>query len=245
MLSATSQESSSIMRYFAILAWAFLFSSASAEEKFKELFNGHDLAGWEGDERIWSVEDGFLTGRTGGDVKLQHNTFAIWTGGEVDDFELRVEFRLEGDNNSGVQYRSRRFPEKGPFSVVGYQADIHPAANYTGMLYDEGGRGIVAERGQQVTLGADESKEVKPLPGKVEAADLGKWNKLEVKAVGNRLVHKLNGKTTVDVTDNDPKNAEARGILALQVHAGPPMKVQFKSVRLKPLKTQERKADSK
>lgn len=204
-------------------------------EGFKELFNGRDLAGWEGDEAIWTVEEGLLTGRTTDETKLPHNTFAIWTGGEVDDFHLVAEFRLEGDNNSGVQYRSQRNPKNGKFSIVGYQADIHPAANWVGMLYDEGGRGIAAERGQRVTLKEGDAKDVKQDKSKPAPVDLTEWNTLEVIARGNRLLHKLNGKTTVEVVDEDPKNAEARGLLALQVHAGPPMKVQYKSVRLKPL----------
>jgi hypothetical protein len=233
------------MRYLAIIISILLVSSVRAEEKFKELFNGKDLTGWDGDKRIWSVQDGLLTGQTTSDTKLEHNTFCIWTGGEVSDFELEAVFRLEGDNNSGVQYRSQKNPKNGPYSIVGYQADIHPAPNYLGMLYDEGGRGIAAEHGQQVTLGPGDAKEVKPLPGKVEAADLSKWNKLEVKAVGNHLIHKLSGEVTVDVTDNDPKNAEAKGLLALQVHAGPPMKVQYKSVRLKRVSAEKGKPADK
>ncbi|HEX6962658.1 MAG TPA: DUF1080 domain-containing protein [Lacipirellula sp.] len=221
------------------ISFASTVRAEEADKGFQELFNGRDLAGWDADERIWSVEDGLLTGQTTADTKLDHNTFAIWTGGEVDDFVLVAEFRLEGDNNSGVQYRSQRNPDasKGKYSIVGYQADIHPAPNYTGMLYDEGGRGIAAERGQQVTLGPDNAKEVKQVvpPEKLKAIDLSKWNKIRVTARGNRLVHKINGKQTVKVIDKDPKNAEARGLLALQVHAGPPMKVQFRSVKLKRL----------
>lgn len=208
------------------------------ETEFKELFNGRDLAGWEGDERIWRVEDGLLTGQTTPETKLKANTFAIWTGGEVADFQLKVVFRLEGDNNSGVQYRSQRNPKGGEYSLVGYQADIHPAANYVGMLYDEGGRGIAAERGQRVALAIDGEKQTEPLLEKAELkpVKLGEWTTLEVIARGNRLVHKINGETTVEVTDNDPENMELKGLLGLQVHAGPPMKVQYKSVKLKRLK---------
>jgi hypothetical protein len=233
------------MRFLLAMLVLCVVSSVRADEadsKFKELFNGRDLAGWEADEQIWSVEDGLLTGQTTPDTKLEHNTFAIWKDGEVDDFHLIAEFRLEGDNNSGVQYRSKRNPDKGKYSIVGYQADIHPAANYVGMLYDEGGRGIAAERGQRVTLGPNDSKDLKPQSGKLEPVDLTKWNKLEVIAKGNRLVHKLNGKETIELIDNDPKNAEAKGLLALQVHAGPPMKVQYKSVRLKSLKPEKDQA---
>ena len=224
------------MKYFALVASLILVSAANAEEEYKELFNGRDLTGWEGDKRLWSVQDGLLTGQTTAETKIEKNTFCIWTGGEVGDFELEATFRLEGDNNSGVQYRSKKYPKNGPYAIIGYQADIHPAPNYLGMLYDEGGRGIAAERGQKVTLGPGEAKDVKPLKVKDEAPKLSEWNKLEVRAVGNHLVHKLNGEVTVDVTDNDPENAEAKGLLALQVHAGPPMKVQFKSIKLRPLK---------
>jgi hypothetical protein len=223
----------------SLLCIALIVAAAPlhAEEEFVELFNGKNLDGWKGDSKVWSVEDGLLTGKSpeAKEDKLQSNTFAIWDGGEVGDFELIAEFRLEGDNNSGVQYRAQPNPKNGPFSIVGYQADIHPAANYTGMLYDEGGRGIAAERGQQVTLKADDKKEVKPLDGKFDAVELSDWTTLEVKAVGNHLVHKINGDVTVDVTDEDPKNAEAKGLLALQVHAGPDMKVQYRSIKLKKL----------
>ena len=222
----------------SLLCIAMIIAAAPlhAEEKFVELFNGKNLDGWKGDDKVWSVEEGLLTGKSPAakEDKLQANTFAIWDG-EVGDFELVAEFRLTGDNNSGVQYRSQPNPKNGPYSIVGYQADIHPAANYTGMLYDEGGRGIAAERGQQVTLKADDQKEVKALEGKFDEVDLSDWTTLEVKAVGNHLVHKINGDVTVDVTDEDPKNAEAKGLLALQVHAGPDMKVQYRSIKLKKL----------
>lgn len=224
------------MRYLAAILVVLSFSLASrAEEKTEELFNGRDLSGWDADPRVWRVEDGLLVGRTTPETKLQHNTFAIWTGGEVGDFHLEVVARLTGDNNSGVQYRSQRNPKNGKHSIVGYQADLHAAPNYTGMLYDEGGRGIAAERGQQVILGPENAKEVQPLEVKLQPVKLDDWTTLEVIAQGNRLVHKINGEVTVDVTDNDPENAEARGLLALQVHAGPPMKVEFKSVKLKRL----------
>jgi hypothetical protein len=235
------------MRYLLASLSLCLFATSHAADnpakrdaEMKDLFNGKDLTGWEGDESIWRVEDGFITGQTTPESKLAANTFLIWTGGEVADFHLVAEFRLEGDNNSGVQYRSQRNPDKskGKYSVVGYQADIHPAPNYTGMLYDEGGRGIAAERGQKVILQTGDKKDIEQLvaPDKLEPIDLTKWNKLEVIAQRNQLTHKINGKETAVIMDEDPKNAESKGILALQVHAGPPMKVQFKSIKLKALK---------
>jgi len=230
------------MRYLLALLPLCVFATSHAADtaakpdaEMKELFNGRDLTGWEGDDSIWRVEDGLLTGQSTPDSKLKANTFLIWTGGEVDDFVLEAEFRLEGDNNSGVQYRSQRNPDKskGKYSVIGYQADIHPAENYIGMLYDEGGRGIVAERGQQAIIAADGKKEIKPMDVNVEPVDLTKWTTLEVIAKGNRLIHRINGEVTVDVTDDEKAHADARGKLALQVHAGPPMRVQYKSIKLK------------
>jgi hypothetical protein len=221
-----------------LLCLALILAAAPlhADEEFVELFNGKDLKGWKGDAKVWSVEDGLLTGTSPAakEDKLKANTFAIWDG-EVGDFELIAEFRLAGDNNSGIQYRSQPNPKNGPYSIVGYQADIHPAAKYVGMLYDEGGRGIAAERGQKVTLKPDGERDVKPLDGKFDPVDLSEWTTLEVKAVDNRLIHKINGDVTVDVIDEDPENAEAKGLLALQVHAGPDMKVQYRSVKLKKL----------
>src|SRR6056297_3263506 len=123
----------------------------AGEKGFRSLFNGKDLTGWEGNPELWSVEEGVITGITKGPDHLKYNQFLIWDG-EVADFELRLEFRVEGSNNSGVQYRSKLMENVGEWSVGGYQADIHPNPNYTGMLYDERGRGIVASRGQKVTV---------------------------------------------------------------------------------------------
>ena len=229
-----------MLRSLIALSLLVVAAPLQAEEEFVELFNGKDLSGWKGDEKVWSVEDGLLTGKSPAEEKdkLKANTFAIWDGGEVGDFEVIAEFRLEGNNNSGVQYRAQPKPDGGPYAVIGYQADIHADPHYTGMLYDEGGRGIAAERGQKVTLLPGEKKDVQPLDSKQEELkpiDLTEWTTIEVKAVGNRLIHKINGEVTADITDDDPKNAEAKGVLALQVHAGPDMKVQYRSVKLKDL----------
>jgi putative heme-binding domain-containing protein len=208
---------------------------ACGDEGYRELFNGRDLTGWIGDGGIWSVEDGLLTGQTKSAEELSHNTFATWTGGVLEDFDLRLEFRVQGDNNSGVQYRSRRAQDVSPWSIVGYQADLHSAPNYSGMLYDEGGRGILAERGQSVHVGAKGEKTVKTIEADPKSVDLTDWNVLEISARGNRLVHKLNGEVTVEAVDKDAENADLKGLLALQVHRGPAMKVQFRSIKLRTL----------
>lgn len=199
---------------------------------FVSLFNGKNLTGWTGDADLWSVEDGAITGKTRGKDHLQYNKFLIWNA-KAADFELRAKFRLEGNNNSGIQYRSKRAPDRGENVLVGYQADIHANANYTGMLYDEQGRGIIANRGQKVTVKADGTKHVEKLDGKFDSVDLTKWHDLTIIARGNRLIHKIDGVTTVEIIDEQKSEREVDGLIGLQVHRGPAMKVQFKDVRLK------------
>ena len=203
------------------------------------LFNGKDLTGWDGDPRFWSVEDGAITGKTVADPKLTSNTFLIFRGGNVKDFELRLKWRLD-NGNSGVQFRSKQHPDNkdNKWVVGGYQADI--ADNpYLGILYEEKGpRAIAAEVGQKVTLLPDKKKNVEKIgdPKEIKAGVNHKdWNEYVITAKGNHIVQKLNGKTTVEVIDEDEKNRAMEGILALQIHVGPPMKVQFKDITLKVL----------
>ncbi|QDS98299.1 3-keto-disaccharide hydrolase [Adhaeretor mobilis] len=198
-----------------------------------ELFNGKDLAGWEGDPKLWSVQDGQIVGSTIG-TKIESNTFLIYQGGEFADFRLQFKARLAGDNNSGVQYRSQVTNPK-MWAVAGYQMDIHANPPYTAMLFGEGtGRHIIALRGQKMEI--EEEKVESPLKegGKLKPIDLAKWHQYTIEARGNRLVHKLDGKVTVDVTDNHKKKCD-RGVIALQVHQGKPMTVWFKDILLEPL----------
>lgn len=218
-----------------VLLLGGIFTIAQADDDgYRTLFNGKDLTGWDGNPELWSVQEGVLTGISDGSLKM--NQFLSWTGGNVEDFELKFDFRMEGNSNSGVQYRSQRMPSIGPWVVGGYQADIHPAAKYTGMLYEERGRGIVAERGQRVVMQADGKKEVTALPGTFDKIDLAEWHELTVRCEGDHLIHQIDGVTVVDVTDHQEPGRSLSGIIALQLHAGPPMKVQFRNIRLKTLK---------
>lgn len=220
----------------------------------KAIFNGKDLTGWEGNPALWSVEDGAITGRTHpsaadaskGDVK--HNTFLVYRAGVVGDFELTLKYRIVA-GNSGVQYRSKELAsgESGPV-LSGYQADLEAGANYSGILYEEKGRGILAQRGQQTVI---KPQQVDPSvkgskPFKVEvtgsvgdsaaiqdAIRAEDWNEYRIVAKGNHLQHFINGKKTVDVMDEDEANASREGLLGLQIHTGPPMVVQFKDLMLK------------
>lgn len=207
---------------------------------YEILFNGKDLSGWKGLNQFWSVKGGAIHGQTTKENPTKGNTFLVWQGGEVADFEFICKARFEG-NNSGVQYRSKLADPKS-FRVIGYQADLHPAQKNFGMLYGEGlGRGIIANRGQRVVVGADGKKKVAGEVGNAAQLVNTEWNVLRIVAVGNRLIHQVNGVTTSDITDHHAK-ALSKGILALQLHAGPPMKVEFRDVRLRHLKGSEAKA---
>lgn len=223
-----------MFRPIVFLSGLLLAAPGIAQDGFESLFNGKDLSGWQGDPELWSVEDGCITGKTNGPDHLEYNKFLIWDG-EAANFEFRCEFRLEGENNSGVQYRSVHAKDRGEFVCVGYQADIHPNAEFTGMLYDEKGRGIIAKRGQKVTVKADGKKVVEKLDVAVEPLDLTDWHELTIIARGNRLIHKVDGVVTVDITDNQKEEAETTGRIAFQVHRGKAMKAQFRNVRLKKL----------
>jgi uncharacterized protein (TIGR03067 family) len=225
---------------------------AAAEPGFESLFNGRDLTGWQGNPKLWSVRDGAITGVTGTDpdTKISHNTFLVWTNGEVADFELRLSYRIE-KGNSGIQYRSK-VTEQGKFGpiVAGYQADFEAGKTYSGILYEERGRGILAQRGEKTVIREveEEKNGKKQKRAKVEkAGSVGEsaaiqarikdedWNDYVIIAKGNHLQHFINGQQTVDVTDEQPEKAAKSGVLALQIHAGPAMVVQFKDVRIRKL----------
>ncbi|GIW88007.1 MAG: hypothetical protein KatS3mg108_2331 [Isosphaeraceae bacterium] len=219
------------------------------EPGFRKLFDGRTLNGWAGKPGYWTVEDGAIVGRTTPDHPLSANTFLIAQAGgkplTVDDFELRLRYRITADNdrgfaNSGIQYRS---VDKGDFVIAGYQADFEAGPAFSGILYDEadgaGGRGIMALRGESVRWGPGKTKEVIGSlgdSGEIQAAiKPDDWNQYVIIARGNRLQHFINGRPTIDVIDDDPAHRLHSGVLALQLHAGPPMTVRFKDIQLKPL----------
>ena len=220
------------------LALVALCAAVSAEDK--NLFNGKDLVGWKGLE-FWSVEDGAITGRTTKEKPTKGNTFLVWEG-EVADFELTFQYKIVG-GNSGVQYRSKLVDAKG-FVISGYQGDFEAGKTYSGILYEEKGRGILAKRGEKVVVkeGADAKKpkievtgslgKTDEIQAKIKADD---WNDYRIVAKGGHLQHFINGVQTIDVTDETALGAK-KGILALQLHAGPAMVVQFKDLVLKETK---------
>jgi hypothetical protein len=239
-----------IMLSFLTLLVAFSSAQADAPKPtappepkdMVKLFNGKDLEGWEGDKRLWSYKDGVVRGETTKEAPAKGNTFLLWKGGELGDFELRLSFRIKG-GNSGVQYRSKHLPfkegDENKWVVAGYQAEVEDTPGKVGFLYHERGRGYLCNVGEKVEIGEDGKPKVVGKLGDKNAIGAtykkGDWNDYVIIAKGNHLVHYLNGIQTVDTTDNDPKNRLMKGLLALQLHAGPPMLVEFKDVRLKHL----------
>ncbi len=195
------------------------------------LFDGKTLKGWTGNPDLWTVEDGVIVGSTMKN-KTGKNTFLILEDIEAADFTLTYEAKLEGGNNSGVQYRSK-VKDAATWSVIGYQADMHPKPQFVGMLYGEGlGRGIIAKRGDKTVIDEETGKS-KVLETKKDLTpiDLTKWQTYTITATGNHLVHKVNGEVTVDLKDTHKDNLSS-GVIALQVHAGKPMKVSFRNIQL-------------
>ena len=200
------------------------------------LFNGKDLTGWDGNPKIWSVEDGAIVGRTTADAPLEKNTFLIWRGGELRDFRLHLQYRVQGVN-SGVQYRSH-VVDPAKWIVGGYQADIDSGPEHTGILYEELGRGILTERGQKVMIAADGTRTAEKF---ADAAELQKsvhdndWNDYVIEARGKRLRHWINGKLMSETVDAERGKRAEKGILALQIHVGGPMTVRFRELELETL----------
>jgi len=211
-------------------------AAQGADTDFKPIFNGKDLTGWEGKAGLWSTKDGVLRGET--TSPLKGNTFLIWRAGMVTDFELKVTFRIQ-NGNSGVQYRAK---DLGKFVVSGYQAEVENKQGKVGFLYEEKGRKYLANVGEKVEVGEDGKPKVTASLGEKgkDFVDKGyykekDWNEYRIVARGNHIEHWLNGFKTVDLTDNDPKGRALEGVIALQIHGGPPMLVEFKDILLKNL----------
>ena len=229
---------------FVALWFAILFVPASSfadhhEEAFMSIFDGKSLEGWDGNPKFWSVKDGAITGTTTKENPTKGNTFIIWRGGEIDDFELRLQFKIVGERaNSGIQYRSE---DKGNWVVGGYQADFEAGSTYSGILYEERGRGILAQRGQVTEIHPGDKPKINVIANigdtKVinEVIKQEDWNDYKIIANGNQFMHIINDRMTCQVIDHDEAKGAKSGVLALQLHAGPPMTVQFKDIRIRPL----------
>jgi type 1 glutamine amidotransferase len=220
-----------------------------SESGFHSIFDGKTLKGWDGNPKLWSVKDGVITGQTTKENPAKGNTFLVWTGGKTGDFELKLQYKIVANNdrgfaNSGIQYRSFRLKGGDRWRIGGYQADFEAGNTYSGILYGERFHGmILCQRGQKTELVRENGKFKVKVVGKVgDSKEIQKkikkndWNDYDIVAKGFHFVHKINGVTTADCTDNDKKMRRASGLLALQLHAGQPMMVQFRNIRIKQLK---------
>jgi len=195
-------------RFAALLLLCSLW--AFAEEGFRPLFNGRNLDGWDGDPRLWSVRNGAIVGSTERATLLQ-NSFLI-SKRPFANFILRVECKLR-NHNSGIQFRSEALAD---WVVRGYQADM-AEDNYWGNIYDE--------RGTRGTM-------VDGWPKAKSVVHLKDWNEYEISCDGDHIQLKLNDVQTADLHDSVRKS----GIIALQLHSGPPMEAYFRNIRIRELK---------
>ena len=246
----------------AVVMTASVITSCVAQTKkastdgFVPIFDGKTLSGWDGDPTYWRVENGNLVGEITPATLLKTNSFIVWKGGQPGDFEFKGEFTITAEGNSGVNYRSDRLTDV-PFALRGYQADIDGKNRYTGQNYEERKRTTLAYRGQKTTIpayaGAATPEGVRAnvknnawagltVTGSLGSADSLKtlikpedWNTFHLIVKGNRLQHYINGVLMSEVIDKDTVNGKANGLLGVQVHVGPPMKVQYRSLMLKQL----------
>ena len=225
----------------------------SSKNGFVKIFDGKTLNDWEGDPTYWRVENGSLVGEITPATLLKRNQFIIWRGGLTKDFELTLDFKITKDGNSGINYRSEELKDL-QYALKGYQADIDGANLYTGQNYEERARTTLAYRSEKIIVKEQNTRG--PLEDhisnnawteRIVTGSLGNsdslktlvksqdWNKVHLIVKGNRLQHYINDVLMSEVTDNDKVNGKSSGLLGMQVHVGPPMKVEFRNIRLKKL----------
>lgn len=216
MRLGTKRFTATILVMTALLAdsiWTAQAENLTLEEGFTPIFNGQDLQGWEGQKDLWKVVDGVLVGDSPG---IKQNEF-LATEKTYSDFELRLEFRLQnGVGNTGIQFRSKRDPSS--TEVSGFQADI--GEKYWGCLYDEHRRNKILVQAP-VELEKNLRKDG--------------WNTYVIRAEGDRIILRINDIKTVDYQEQDQSIAKS-GMIAVQIHSGGPLRVEFRNIRIKELK---------
>lgn len=231
--------------------------SANENSGFVTIFDGKTLANWKGDPKYWTVENGCLVGTVTPETLLKSNSFIIWQGDQPENFELKLEVKISESGNSGINYRSTLL-ENNPFGLRGYQCDIDGKQQYTGQNYEEKKRTTLAYRGEKVTINSQFNPDVlgdlklnikkncwqtRQIEKKLGDAEFLKskiknedWNQIHLIIRGNTLQHYVNGVLMSEVNDLDTINRSKKGFIGVQVHVGPPMKVDYRNIQLKVLK---------
>lgn len=215
-------------------------SNAAEAADFEPIFDGKSLEGWQAaDMSFWTIEDGAITAKITAEHPTERNHYLVWQGGKLGDFELKLKHRIISDEtvNGGFQFRSEIFDGDIPNDCRGYQVDNNTNTPWLVRLYDEFGRHDLALRGQKTVFNADGTKETTPI---AEAEGdpwfkLEDWHEYHLICKGPNLTLYVDGRIVAEVVDNDPAQQDFSGILALQLHSGPPMTVQFKDIQVKRL----------
>jgi hypothetical protein len=217
----------------------FSLHAQKNKDGFKKIFDGKTMKNWEADTSHWRIENGAFVGEVTKEKQLKSNTFLIYRGDTPGDFEFKAEYRISPEGNSGVQYRSEMV-ENVPYGLKGYQADIDGANRYTGQNYEERGRGFLAMRGEQSVLKEGQKPTITgsvgnsdELKSKIKKDD---WNEIHIIAKGNHILHYINGVLMSETTDEDTSKRKISGLIGLQVHVMPKMKVEYREIYLKKLK---------
>jgi hypothetical protein len=238
MLQKNKLTQSAIMLIVFMMSIVQSCTSQNNDDGFMKIFDGKTLKGWEADTSFWRVEDGVITGQVLLGQSIKTNTFLIWKGGQPANFEFKAEYRISPEGNSGVQYRSEEVKDI-RYALKGYQADIDGADQYTGQNYEERGRGFLAMRGQKVVLKANEKPVITGSVGNTDSLKAlikkNDWNEIHIVAKGNKIQHFINGVLMSEAVDEDTANSKSSGLLGMQVHVMPKMKVEYRNIFLKKL----------
>ncbi|MGL4512541.1 MAG: 3-keto-disaccharide hydrolase [Lacipirellulaceae bacterium] len=203
---------------------------AGVQPDFVPIFNGRDLEGWAGDPAVWRVENGAIVGESTPERPVERTQYLFWERGKPANFVLRAEVRLVG-GNSGIQFRSKRLPD---FDADGYQADYDAEGLNVGCLYQPA-RHIFVNRGQRVAVlpdGARTEERFADSDDLLAGFDATSWQTYEIEAEGSRLTLRLDGELMCEVDDRHAEHSLYNGVIALQVHQGPPMRVEYREISL-------------
>lgn len=208
---------------------------------FVPIFDGKSLANWDGDQTFWRVENGEIIGESTAEKVVRTNSFLVWRGGKVKDFELKIDFKING-TNSGIQYRSIELPDVGKWVLKGYQGDLDIANMHTGNVHEERGRTghVILSRRGDVTRAVEggKFKTVATIADNTllrGVINVNGWNQYHIIGRGQVIIQIINGQLMSVLIDEDTKNFTPEGLVGFQMHAGPPFKVQYRNILYKKL----------